>query len=151
MRTIVVALLVCAAVVAAVVVSIATQSWNPTYDEVLARYVRSGSKFIDLDCARIHYQDDGAGPAVLLIHGSNQSLRTWDKLAAALQPQFRVIRIDMPLVGLSKPLNDTCGISKTANMRCIDGLLDVLGVSQVAVGGSSSGGEYSFTYAVTRP
>ena len=42
--------------------------------KVEARYATAPSKFLAVDGMRVHYRDRGAGPAVVLLHGSSSSL-----------------------------------------------------------------------------
>src|SRR5271167_4264795 len=71
--------------------------------EVEARYATAPSQFITVDGLRVHYRDRGAGPAVVLLHGSNASLFTWEGWVAALSPEHRVITLDLPGHGLTGP------------------------------------------------
>ncbi|HET6563978.1 MAG TPA: hypothetical protein VFG52_01090, partial [Xanthomonadales bacterium] len=50
-------------------------------DEIEAKYADPDSKFTVLegkDGIRVHYKDQGTGPAVLLVHGSFGDLKDWD-------------------------------------------------------------------------
>ena len=56
-------------------------------DEVDAKYTSETSQFFTMENgARIHFRDEGnpAGPAVVLIHGSNASLHTWEPWAIVI-------------------------------------------------------------------
>src|SRR3546814_6673712 len=52
---------------------------------------------------RIHYRDQGArdGPVMLLLHGSNSSLQTWEPLAERLGGDYRIVTLDLPGHGLT--------------------------------------------------
>jgi pimeloyl-ACP methyl ester carboxylesterase len=114
--------------------------------ELEARYRLPQSQFADLAGVRVHYVDEGSGPPLLLIHASFMSLRTWDAVAAALAPTHRVIRFDR--VGLGLTGSDPTGeYSRERDMQIIDALLAKLGVNEVAVLGTSSGGGVAFHYA----
>ena len=41
-----------------------------------------------------------------MIHGSSSSLKTYDLIAAKLIDRYRVIRFDIPPLGLSGPVSD---------------------------------------------
>ncbi|MEC8369788.1 MAG: alpha/beta fold hydrolase, partial [Pseudomonadota bacterium] len=45
--------------------------------------------------AKLYYEDDGEGPAILLTHGFVASTRMWDGQVAALKDRYRLIRWDM--------------------------------------------------------
>ncbi|MEP6648522.1 MAG: alpha/beta hydrolase [Lapillicoccus sp.] len=45
------------------------------------------------DPAGVIYEDEGAGPVVLIVHGGLSDESAWAKVAAVLTPSFRVVRI----------------------------------------------------------
>ncbi|HVS78395.1 MAG TPA: alpha/beta fold hydrolase, partial [Steroidobacteraceae bacterium] len=51
--------------------------------------------------ALLRYRDEGAGPAVLLIHGWTLDLDMWEPQVAGLAGAFRLIRFDRRGFGLS--------------------------------------------------
>lgn len=57
---------------------------------------------IIVDNLAIHYQDEGKGPAAVLLHGWAANLNTFDALAGELQKKYRVIRLDWPGFGGSE-------------------------------------------------
>lgn len=58
-------------------------------------------RYFTADGARLRYRDEGGGPAVLLLHGWTLDLEMWNSLAAALRPNYRVVRLDRRGFGLS--------------------------------------------------
>jgi pimeloyl-ACP methyl ester carboxylesterase len=60
--------------------------------------------YIEFDGARLRYRDEGAGPAVLFLHGWTLDLDMWEFQADALTPDFRVVRLDRRGFGLSSGL-----------------------------------------------
>ena len=50
---------------------------------------------------RVHYHDEGAGPPLVLIHGTASSLHTWEGWASRLSSHRRVVRLDLPGFGLT--------------------------------------------------
>lgn len=121
-----------------------------TLAELEAKYRTPDSRFIDIDGIRVHYLDQGQGPAVVLLHASFMHLRTWDPLAAALSSRYRVIRPDLLIAGLTgpDPRNDY-GIDR--NITLVDGLTRALGVDRFAIVATSSGGIVGFNLAATQP
>ena len=45
------------------------------------------------------YRDEGTGPVILLLHGWQDNLHTFDALTALLSKNYRVVRIDLPGFG----------------------------------------------------
>jgi pimeloyl-ACP methyl ester carboxylesterase len=120
-----------------------------THAEIEARYATPDSRFASIDEVRIHYKDQGTGPAILLIHGSLGDTADWDGWVKVLSPHYRVIRLDLPGFGLSGEIaNGNYSIDRSLSL--IDGLMDSLGVERFAIAGVSYGGPVAFRYAATR-
>jgi len=67
------------------------------------KYANRASRFINIDGARIHYRDEGEGPAVLLLHANFGNLIGWDPWVDALKDSYRVVRMDFTSHGLTGP------------------------------------------------
>lgn len=82
----------------------------------------------------IHYEEAGAGPAVVLLHGGGLDLREWDDQMAPFAERHRVIRVDARGHGRS-------GTPMTPFRQCDDiaELLGKLGVERAALVGLSMG------------
>ncbi|MGP4102612.1 alpha/beta fold hydrolase [Nonomuraea sp. KM90] len=122
-----------------------------------APYARSDaeateSSTLSLDDGAIHVDQDGPrdAPALLLIHGSASSTRSWDPLVPMLTRSHRVIRIDLLGHGRSaKPADRGYAIPDQA--RRAGTVLDRLGVTHAMVVGHSSGGAVATALAEERP
>jgi len=120
-----------------------------TLADLEAKYADQGSRFAVIDDVRLHYRDEGKGPAILLIHGSLGDLRDWDGWTQVLESHFRVVRLDLPGFGLSGEIaNGNYSIDRSLSL--IDGLMDSLGIEHFAIAGVSYGGPVAFRYAATR-
>jgi pimeloyl-ACP methyl ester carboxylesterase len=115
-----------------------------------ARYALPNSRFVDVDGVRVHYVDEGQGPALVLLHASFMSLHSWNDLAARLKNRYRVIRFDQMTNGLTgpDPKND---YTLQHNERILAALTDKLGVHEFFLLGTSSGGTTAFRYAAAHP
>jgi pimeloyl-ACP methyl ester carboxylesterase len=49
-----------------------------------------------------NYEEDGEGPVMLMLHGWQDSLRTFDPLVPQLARHFRTVRLDLPGFGKSQ-------------------------------------------------
>ncbi len=99
------------------------------------------SWYTDLDGTRIHCAelgDAGSKPPLVLIHGLNDSHRTWKHVAPALAADRRVLMPDLPGHGLSGRPNASYELGW--HTRVIAALLKVAGLEQVDVLGHSYGG-----------
>ncbi len=120
-----------------------------THEQIEKAYATADSRFVSIDGVRLHYKDQGHGPAILLIHGSMGDTIDWDGWVAVLSPRYRVIRLDLPGFGLSGEIaNGNYSIDRTLSL--IDGLMDHLGLETFAIAGVSYGGPVAFRYAATR-
>jgi pimeloyl-ACP methyl ester carboxylesterase len=82
----------------------------------------------------LRYRDEGAGPAVVFLHGWTLDLELWDAQAAALGDSMRVLRLDRRGFGLSGGTPDA-----RADAGDVVALLDHLQVPRAAVVGMSQG------------
>jgi pimeloyl-ACP methyl ester carboxylesterase len=118
-----------------------------------AKYATPPSQFLTLaDGARVHYRDQGpkTAPTLVLVHGSNASLFTWEPWVARLGDTFRVVTIDMPSHGLTGavPSHD---YSQAGMAKFVDDVADKLGLKTFAIGGNSMGGGVAARFAEDYP
>lgn len=105
-----------------------------------------------LEHGDLHVSQDGPrdAPALLLIHGSATSSRSWNALVPLLTASHHVIRIDLPGHGRSaEPVGRGYGTSEQADTLAT--ALDRLGVKHVTAVGHSSGGYTATALAERRP
>jgi pimeloyl-ACP methyl ester carboxylesterase len=121
--------------------------------EMRAKYGAAPSQFVAIGGGVIvHLRDEGPrdAPAILLLHGSNADLHTWDAWAEALKAKYRVIRFDQVGHGLTGP--DPKGDYATGNyIADIGEVADKLGVARFIVGGNSMGGKHALGFAIAHP
>ena len=118
-----------------------------------AKYGGPPSQFVDLGGGlKVHVRDTGPrdAPVVVLVHGSNASLHTWQPWAERLQNRYRIIRYDAPGHGLTGP-NPTSDYSTTAFVDVLDRVVNKLGVKTFALAGNSMGGGVAWHYALAHP
>jgi pimeloyl-ACP methyl ester carboxylesterase len=107
---------------------------------------------VPLDGGEIHVCQDGPrdAPALLLIHGTAASARSWEPMVPLLTGSHRVIRIDLPGCGQSaKPDGASYAIPDQA--RRVGAALDRLGIEHAIVVGHSSGVAVATALAEQRP
>jgi pimeloyl-ACP methyl ester carboxylesterase len=117
-----------------------------------AEYAPAPSSFLRVGGVRLHLRDTGPrdAPAVVLLHGFGASLHTWEAWARLLEPDFRVVRLDLPGFGLTGP-DPTGDYTDARTVRVLAGLLDALGLRRASVVGSSMGGRMAWFFAATEP
>ena len=118
--------------------------------EVAARWATPPSQFVEVDGMRVHVRDRGAGPALVLVHGSNSALFTWEGWAAELAGKRRVIALDLPGHGLTGP-HPQGRYSAKDMAEFLDHVMTELGVDRFSLAGNSMGGHVALVYALAHP
>jgi pimeloyl-ACP methyl ester carboxylesterase len=143
------------ALVAVTLIGAAAYFWTPDTDPpaMRAKYGAPPSKFVDLgNSLTVHLRDEGPrdAPVILLLHGANASLRTWDQWTRILSTKYRVIRFDQIGHGLTGP-NPTARYDAEAFTSTVDAVMNKLGIKTFVIGGNSMGGWVSWEYARRHP
>ena len=118
--------------------------------ELRERYRSPLDRVLEMEGIEVYYRDEGRGPAVLLIHGSQSTMRTYDELASRLSGRFRVVRYDVPPNGLSGPIPESA-LGKLRPSDVPARLLAKLGIGKASVVGVSSGGTTGIFLAAEHP
>jgi pimeloyl-ACP methyl ester carboxylesterase len=118
-----------------------------------AKYATPPSEFIMLpDGARAHVRDQGNknGPVLVLIHGSNASLFTWEPWVTRLFQDFHIVSMDLPGHGLTGavPNHD---YSQEGMVKFVGEVTDKLGLQKFALAGNSMGGGVVARFAEEHP
>jgi 3-oxoadipate enol-lactonase len=95
---------------------------------------------------RLRFRDEGAGPAVLLIHGWTLDLDMWEPQALALRDSFRIVRYDRRGFGLSSGRP-----SLVHDITDVQALCEHLRLRSVAVLGMSQGARVAAHIAARNP
>ena len=118
-----------------------------------ARYAGAPSQFVMLpNGTRAHVRDRGPRDALalILIHGSNASLFTWEPWVNRLSDKFRVITVDLPGHGLTGAVANR-DYTQEGMAEFIDEVAGMLGLHRFAIGGNSMGGRASVLFTITHP
>ncbi len=103
-------------------------------------------QYLTVEGARLRFRDEGAGPAVVLLHGWTLDLEMWDPQVARLRQEFRLVRVDRRGHGFSNgtpsPQHDVSDVSA---------LCHHLGLSRVALIGMSQGARVALAFAAGAP
>ncbi|MGB7373100.1 alpha/beta fold hydrolase [Pontixanthobacter sp.] len=129
--------------------------------EMRAKYAGEPSQFVALpNGVTVHLRDEGpangnanggaGAPVMILLHGSNADLLTWDPWVERLSDEYRIIRFDQPGHGLTGGAPDgTYEIE--SYVETVDQLADAMGLEKFILGGNSMGGGHSLAYAAAHP
>ena len=88
----------------------------------------------------LHYEVNGTGAPLLLIHGTGSSLRVWDPVVSLLAAHRTVIAVDLPGFGFSPPMTSGPPPTPAGYARVLADLLGELGYDSAHVAGNSVGG-----------
>jgi pimeloyl-ACP methyl ester carboxylesterase len=142
-----------AILVAIVFAFLALRTSDTDRDAMIAKYSGPAGAFIAGPAGqRIHYRDQGlrGGTAIILLHGSNSSLHTWEPLVERLGRTYRIVTLDLPGHGLTGGTPDK-DYSAEGMAAAIDVVAAKLGLDHFILGGNSMGGWVSWRYALAQP
>ena len=122
---------------------------GPSQEDILKKYASGESKFIDIDGLKVHYRDEGRGPVILLLHGVQSSLHTWDGWVNLLKHKYRIIRIDLPGWGFTGPSN--FGYNGADTAKFLKKFIDAKGIKKLSLAGNSYGGFVSWNFTRDYP
>ncbi len=121
--------------------------------EMRAKYGAAPSQFLKLpNGATVHLRDEGPrdAPAIILLHGSNSDLHTWQPWVDGLKADYRVIRFDQPGHGLTGAIPGG-DYTIPIYVKTIDQVADALRLERFILGGNSMGGGHTLHYALAHP
>ncbi len=119
--------------------------------EVLeARYAAPASLFINVDRVRMHFQDQGDGEPVVLIHGEFASLFAWNSWVQQLQDSYRLLRFDMTGHGLTGP-DATGDYSVERSVDLLERFADAQQLEKFSIAATSMGATIAIHYAAKHP
>ncbi|MDR3507448.1 MAG: alpha/beta fold hydrolase [Caulobacteraceae bacterium] len=115
--------------------------------------VQITSRFVEFDGLNIHYDEAGAGPALIFVHGGgpgSSGLSNFSRNMEAFADRYRVIAIDLPGYGQSTKLK----ISEPLwgyYAKVLAGFIDALGLGKAHLVGNSLGGASCLKTALDFP
>ena len=112
-----------------------------------------GSAFIQAGGVRLHYNDVGAGPTVVCLHGGGPGASGWSNFGPnvpALSAKFRLLLLDMPQFGASEKVVVKEG-RLTYVARVLNDFFDELGLAKAHFIGNSMGAQTAFKFAIDYP
>lgn len=107
------------------------------------------SRWFDGAGPRVHFVDEGTGPAVVMFHGNPTWSFLYRKVILALRDGFRCVAVDYPGFGLSERPNGY-GYTAAEHAAVIGKLVDHLQLDGFIVVGQDWGGPIGMTVAMER-
>ena len=115
--------------------SASIHTWSPT---ALNWPYHEASRFIEAGGHRWHVQRIGAGPPLLLLHGTGASTHSWAPMLPFLTADFEVIAIDLPEHAFTQSLRKK-PLTLPYAAQSVAALIKQLGVTPHCVIGHSAG------------
>jgi pimeloyl-ACP methyl ester carboxylesterase len=142
-----------ALLLAIVAIFFALRTPDTDRDAMIAKYGGPTAAFAAGPAGQhIHYRDQGRrdGPAIVLLHGANASLQTWEPLVKRLGTTYRIVTLDLPGHGLTGGTPDK-DYSADGMIAAVDVVAAKLGLDHFILGGNSMGGWVAWRYTLDRP
>lgn len=114
------------------------------------RWATPPSRFLEVRGQHTHLRDEGPREdprPIVLLHGTSDSLHTWDGWVRALRGTRRVVRFDMLGFGLTGPAADH-DYRIAAYVRHVRAVLDELRIEHCVLVGNSLGGQVAWRTAL---
>ena len=105
------------------------------------------SRFVEAGGLRWHVQTMGAGPVVLLLHGTGAATHSWRDLAPRLAANFTILAPDLPGHGFTAGL-PRGGLTLPAMAAAVASLVGMLGVEPALIVGHSAGAAIAIRMAL---
>ena len=121
-------------------------SESSSFDAPAAPAGRGDGCFLVRDGVRLHYRDEGTGPALVLIHGWLMDLTAWDAVQPAWSRRCRVLRMDRR--GFGRSSGAPCFACDADDVLA---LLEERGLERAALLGMSQGARIALNLAQRVP
>jgi len=108
--------------------------------------ISSGDNYTERAGARLRWRIEGAGPALVLLHGWALDLSSWNLLAPLLAAHYTVLRSDRRGFGLSEGVSDI-----HRNVDDLRAVMDAAGVRDAALVGMSQGARLALHFTLAYP
>jgi len=102
--------------------------------------------FVPLLDSKIYVEEQGVGPALILLHAGNLDHRMWENQVNKFKNSYRVVTIDMRGSGLTEN-----GSSEYQNAEAIAEVMNFLNIDEASFVGLSMGGIAAIDFALTYP
>ena len=118
-----------------------------------AKYGGPPSQFVTLaNGLTVHVRDEGPrdAPVLMLLHGSNSDLHTWQPWVERLAGDYRIVRFDQRGHGLTGGYEGAT-FARADFADDVEAVTDALGIDRFVLGGNSMGGAIAMQYAIDHP
>lgn len=102
---------------------------------------------------KIHYEVEGNGPPLMLVHGMGGSMESWriNGYTQELSKDYRLILVDVRGFGKSDKLYDSSAYEFQTRVSDLVAILDELGIDKTGYFGYSMGGKIGYRVPIYAP
>jgi len=108
------------------------------------------SKYLELECGRMHYIDEGEGPVIVMVHGTPAWSFIYRNLIKKLRSRFRCVAMDMIGFGLSDKPEDF-SYKPRAHAANFEKLMEHLQLKNITLVVHDFGAPVGLAYALDHP
>jgi len=122
-------------------------------EKLAEKYATGASDFLTLPSGdTVHYRLQGNenGPVIVLLHGSNASLHTWEPWVERLETSAFLLSIDLPGHGLTGPIK-AAEYDQKSMAKFVKAVTDELEINEFVLVGNSMGGHVAAWFASLYP
>lgn len=106
-------------------------------------------KFVTVYGQKIHYEEVGSGPVVVLLHNLGGDLSDWDKTIPLLSQKYRVIAFDQ--IGAGQSDKPFINYRPATWVDFLEGVYKELKINSASLVGHSMGGAVAAAFALKHP
>jgi pimeloyl-ACP methyl ester carboxylesterase len=121
--------------------------------EMIAKYGGDRAAFAEgAGGMRVHWRDEGCRDCqpIILLHGSNASLQTFEPIVDLLGGEYRIITLDLPGHGLTGP-HPRDDYTAAGMFEALNAVANAARLDHFMLGGNSMGGWVAWRYALAYP
>ncbi len=140
-------------IVVIVIAFLALRTPDSNRDDMIVKYGGPDAMFAEgAGGLRVHWRDEGCRdcPAIVLLHGSNASLQTFEPVVKELSGEYRVITLDLPGHGITGP-HPRDDYSANGMFEALNAVANAARLDRFYLGGNSMGGWVAWRYALQYP
>ncbi|RZK57271.1 MAG: alpha/beta hydrolase [Pedobacter sp.] len=109
----------------------------------------NAGKYVDVNGIKLYYEIYGEGEPLLLLHGNNSSIQSFEQQVDVLRKKYKVIALDSR--GQGKSTADKTKLTYELMAKDVNAFLELLQLKNVNVLGWSDGGNIALILAMQHP
>lgn len=125
--------------------------FQPYLGNMASERVEESFSWIDINGARLAYQEIGRGEPMVLVHANISDIRSWDPIKSKLAERFRVLVYSRRYHWPNEPIPMGASDPWEAHAEDLAALIERINIAPVHVLGNSTGASVALILAKRRP